>query len=251
MDQVMDLTVAVAKIEELSRSNTDLLGKIKERNEESKAHREAAKAFHEATGIDVRKYTETLGKMKTGELILDDLTSDQKADFERTRPILREADSILGKILVKAGTPNPKENTIKTPSTEPSGNDELEKLKAELSAAKRTNLFLAEGAKGDYVPDLIKLFVEPQIAEGQDAQTVMQEAMTVFKARYPWGFGQDAQTPQATPQIKPPVIPPHQGAVAGNANAKASIELQVAEAEKRGDVMELIRLGREQKAIGV
>lgn len=250
-----ELEQALAKVEELSAKNADLLEAKRKANAEAKTYRESQDAFKEATGIDVGKLSNTFAKLKTGELTPDELAADQKTILEKLRPALVDADTLLGKLPAKpsAGAPKPSNTTPSAPqeAAKTDGNDELEKLRAENKKLKLSHEFLAQGASPAAVEKLIKLWDEPQPTEGQDAQTARAEALAAFKADNAWGFGQDAQTPQTTPQTKPPVIPPHNGAVAANANAKATIEAQLAEAEKRGDTMEIIRLAREQKAIGV
>jgi len=248
-----ELEQALAKVEELSAKNADLLEAKRKANAEAKVYRENQDAFRDATGIDIGKLKDTFGKLKTGELTPEELAADQKATLEKLRPALIDADSILGKTPAKPPAGSPKTPNTTTPSDKPqeaaSGNEELEKLKAENKRLKLSHEFLAQGASSTAVDKLLKLWEEPQITEGQDAQTVRAEALAAFKADNAWGFAQDAQATPATPQSKPPVTPPQVGAIAGNANKQTALEQQIADAEKRNDVEALIRLGHEQKAL--
>jgi len=253
MTEGMDLAAAISKIEELTRNNTDLLDKIKKRNAEAKDYRESQEAFRDATGIDVGKLKDVFGKLKTGELTLDELPNDQKIALEKLRPTLIDADAVLGKTPAKQSAGLPKTQANNTQQDKPqeaaSGNDEVERLRAENQRLKLSHELLAGGVIPSAVEKALKIWEEPQIAEGQDAQTVRAEALAAFKADNPYFFAQDVQATQGTPQPKQPVIPPHNGAAAGTANQNAQIEAQIAEAERRGDVEALIRIAHEQNGL--
>lgn len=235
-----ELKETLNKIEELTTKNAELLELKQKANGEAKRYRETIEAFKKHVGIDVPKLAETLGKLKTGELTPEELPETIREQLEKLRPAMSD-DTLIGKAEVvsrieKTAVSNQESTQLK---------DLLQKLEAENSKLRLSHTLLSSGAKSSEVESLMKLWEDPKIEDGQDAQAVISEKIKAFSERYPWGFGSvQPEAPQA-PQAKT-IAPPVNGSInSAVMNKDAVLEDRLNNAVKSGDFEAVTRTLRQ------